>query len=66
MIKITERDVTIDDFLRGKGLVDKNGKKAKGNPFLGWRTVSKTVNFLVDLWRKCFIIYGHPQEEQIY
>lgn len=45
MIKITERPVTIDDFLRGKGLVDKNGKGAKGNPFKGWRTVSKTINF---------------------
>ena len=45
MIKITERPVTIDDFLKGKGLVDKNGKGAKGNPFKGWRTVSKTINF---------------------
>jgi len=45
MIKITERDATIDDFLKGKGLVDKNGKKAKGNPFTGWRTVSKVINF---------------------
>lgn len=45
MIKITERDATLQDFLRGKGLVDKNGKKAKGNPFTGWRTVSKIINF---------------------
>ena len=51
MIKITERAATLEDFLKGKSLTDKNGKKAKGNPFIGWRTVSKTVNFLVDLWR---------------
>lgn len=28
MIKITERAATLEDFLRGKGLTDKNGKKA--------------------------------------
>lgn len=66
MIKITERAATLEDFLNGKSLTDKNGKKAKGNPFIGWRTVSKTVNFLVDFWRQCSFIYGYIEKVRIY